>query len=239
MKKEMRKIKGKKAVGSHIEIIMSFVLFFGFVVFLLIFMRPTKQSTLPGSVVSGLHDSFRQKVYTNLTEVFLKTEHFGGSCFFVNLREDLFTYDFSNSLVNVAGGGNVDSKLEPGGGLQVMAGEGSYEVMFSPEFVDEDVSCSSGSGSDGVGFLLGGIGEKQLVSNKELLKMKQKYEEGYEDLKNDLNFPSAFDFAIVSDVVVVQRVIPEQAEVKARDYVEEVLFEDGTIKNVRFTFKVW
>lgn len=223
---------------THIEVIIAFVLFFAFVAFLLIYIRPYDTTTLSGSVVSAFYDSFKQQSYTNLTMFFLKADYEGKqACFYIELDRNLFEFSFSDakSLVKPVKGGVVPSTLDTERLYIEKTGE-FYNVLISPDFTpDSSFSC----GEKFTDYELGSINEKQLVSNKSLFDLKERYEKGYALLREDLNLPETFDFAIVSDLVVMQKNIPEKAEVVARDYVEEVLLQDGTVISEKFTLMVW
>ncbi|MBT3398206.1 hypothetical protein HN630_01790 [archaeon] len=232
----MRRLNKKGA--AHFEMIVSFVLFVGFIFFLLIFIRPYGTTTLSGSVVLTLFDSFEERAHTNLTRIFLKANNVGGGgCFYVNLPSEMFGYELTKSLVRGVDDNERNSKMV-GEELSIDATDEFYKVAISPDF-DNDVlpTCT-----ELMGFTLGSVVEQRAISYRRLEEMNALYDSNYEKLKEDLNFPEAFDFSIVSlDLpdIVMQGVVPDTGEIVAQDYVEEVLFENGTMINARFTLKVW
>ena len=239
MKEGLRSVISKRG-ASHFEMIVAFVLFFSFVIFLLIYIKPYKTGTLQGSVIAGLHDSFRAESETNLSKFFLKANNtdsgfFPEGCFQINLDSGLFGYIFTEVLVKNASGDIRDSKLEGSGGLDVDATDVFYYVLISPDFDDSVYDCSRVLDD----YALGSIDEKRVISYNQLLELKNRYENDYANLKKDMNFPEAYDFSVVSDLIIMEGVVPEEGDIVANDFIEEVLFVNGTIVNQRFTLKVW
>ncbi len=219
--------------------IISFVLFGGFVFFLLLFIRPYNTTTLSGSVVAALYDSFEEQAHTNLSSIFLKTNNSDVSgCFYLDLPEGLFRFTMTESLVKNIGELKVDSSVDAGGKLAIDSEEIFYRVFISPVFNDSDlVGCGEVSN-----FTLGSFIERRLVSYDSLVSMSDKYNSDYSDLKRDLNFPEAFEFSILSETlpeINMEKLVPSNENVQARSYLEEVLFENGTIINAKFNLLVW
>ncbi|MAH46211.1 hypothetical protein CMI37_10300 [Candidatus Pacearchaeota archaeon] len=235
--------RGKKGAG-HLEMITAFVLFFTFVVFLLIYIKPYKIGTLQGSVVAGLHDSFEEQTETELVRFFLQSydpaEGTPDPCVKNSLDQSWFQYDLTNSLVKGVNGLEKDSFFDEAlSELQIGSIDRYYYVMVSSVFDESDVIV----GCDLMLPELGDIDEKKIISHKKLMKMHDAYygiEGSYADLKEEMNFPEAYDFSIVSDLITMEGVVPEEGDIVAEDFIEEVLFsEDGRIINERFTLKVW
>ncbi len=67
----------------------------------------------------------------------------------------------------------------------------------------------------------------------------QRYENDYENLRNDYGVPDVFDFGISSEIITMEREITGNPDVVVTDFVERVIFADGQIRNVRFSFSVW
>ena len=238
-------IKNNKA-AAHFEMIFSFVFFTGFVFFLFMVLTPEDTSTLSGSVISALYDSFEEEVYTNLSSMFLKANYTGEvTCFKIILPEDIFAYSLSggNSRVVTFSGDDVDSSLvssSVGGTLNINNSDTFFRVSVSPEFDDEDVE-----GCDPLEhYELGSVLERRVVSYSALEAMAVKYSENYEGLRSDLRVPGIFDFSIVSENMSNIDMkplfgVPDSVEVMAQNYVMEVLNKNGELRNERFTLKIW
>jgi hypothetical protein len=237
-------IRQKKG-SSHFEMIAAFVLFFGFVFFLLVFVKPYKTTTLSGSVVLALYDSFEAETYTTLTSVFLmvdSTQYYEdnseSTCFNVRFPGEIFGFGFSGSLVLSVEGEILNSSIGVDGLLEIQGNETFYQVFISPDFTDEVLSDCG----EIPNYVLGSLIDRRLVSYKGLGILKQKYDSDYSGLKDDLRFPQTFEFSITSaefPELNMEQLIPLNEEVQAKDFLREVLFENGTIVNSRFNFRVW
>lgn len=235
--------RDRRGAGSHYEMVISFVLFILFVTFLLIYIRPTDTTRLSESVISAFHDSFLDEVEVDLTRIFLRanSSEVSGSCFYVELDDDLvgFNPDSSTTYVKDFNGdyresGLVGNSLSLENGANFDINRTCYRVLVSSVFENSLTGC--GLLED---YRVGSVFNEKIISNRSLFEMKEEYELGYDGLKDDLRIPEAFDFAISSDVVVMERNIPDGVEVVAKEYLEEVLYEDGEIRNEVFVLKVW
>ena len=235
----MTKKKRLKKVGAaHLEMIISFVFFMGFVFFLFTVLQPYDMTTLSSSVVAGLYDSFEEKIHTNLTDMFLKANYAGpSSCFYIQLPNEIFTYKFTKSLVKDVSDVKIESEFE-NDNLNINSNEVFYKIAISPEFDSNSLSgCEQLSN-----YSLGSLIERRVSSYNSLINMSNKYENDYEGLKHDLNVPEVFDFGVVCKElpeINMERLIPSLGDVVSRDYILEVLKNTGEVINARFTIKVW
>ncbi len=231
----------EKRGSGHFEMIVSFVFFVGFVFFLFVVLRTNSSVRISGAVVSGLYDSFEEEVYTNLSNVFLKTNYSGsGSCFNVSLPGRIFVYGLGtgDSYVTNLGGSDIDSGLD--GDLNLDVGDNFFRVAISPEFSDDGISGCEVLND----YELGSIDERRVIFYGALVSMASEYYVDYEGVKDDLRVPDVFDFAIVPETLTAvkmepQNGIPDSVEIVVRDYVVEVLYANGTVINERFSFKIW
>ncbi len=236
----MRGLINKKG-ASHFEMIISFVFFIGFVFFLFVFLKPHDTSTLSSAVITGLYDSFEEKVSTNLSNVFLKTNYTeGNSCFYIQLPEGGFVYAIAdgNSRVTKLSGDSVNSNLV-GGGLSIESGESFFRVAISPEFEGGTIE-----GCDVLSdYELGQPVERKVISYSVLKEINESYFSNYNELKKELKVPAIFDFAIVAENLPIKMEprngVPDSVEVMAQDYIAEVLKSDGTLINEKFSLKIW
>jgi hypothetical protein len=239
-------MRGKKG-AAHFEMIFSIVFFVGFVFFLFLVLKPQDTSTLSGSVIAALYDSFEDKAYTNLSSVFLRADYEAGetSCFKIELPGRIFAYAINDedSYVTDLDGVKANSDLKSsasGGDLKVQKTGNFFRVSISPEFNDSNMGDCDFLDS----YQLGSIVERRVISYSALQEMSERYRTDYEGLKADLRLPGIFDFAIaVENMSSVnmepQFGVPEGINVIAQDYVVEVLKKDGKLTNERFILKIW
>lgn len=234
----MREVVGKRG-ASHFEMIISFVFFIGFVFFIFTVLKPYDTSTLSGTVVAGLYDSFEEMAKTNLSNVFLKVNYTVGSgCFYIQLPSEIFSYPMSNSHVTKLSGEEINSSLM-GNKLKIVKGENFFRVAISPEFNNETiVGCSIPSD-----YELGQPVEREVISYSALVKMNESYFSDYEKLKRELKVPAIFDFAIIAESLPIkmepQHGAPDLVDVIAHDYVVGVLRSDGSLTNEKFSLRIW
>jgi len=207
-------MEGKRG-SSHIEMIMSFVLFVGFTFFLITFIQPARETSLEESLLFALQTKF----FENVTIV-----------------EKIVLVNFTNECSSPC------SPSELGGTYNISERVGAngcfYHIYTSNEFKG---STNSISGCSDKNYLMGYIEKKEVLSNDTIKKMEQKYMSNYDGLKVDLGIPPSIDFAIIVNGYLedMTRQVPDTVEVKAGAYKYPVLFSNGSIQNKEFIIKIW
>lgn len=225
---------GKKGAALHIEMVLSFILFVGFIMFVLLYIKPYNQTPLPDSIVTGVHDLFESYVSTNLTTMFLHSNSSG--CFSINLANiDLN----SGSVVRNISGQLVPSFLS-GNKINIQSSENFFRIYLSPDLTpSSSISCALLPSTN---YSIGSSDKTTLISYLKLQQIRQEYENNYNILKQELNVPDRFDFTIsanLSSPYELSKPIPQEATVFARGYMHQVLYPDGTIENKEFIIKAW
>jgi hypothetical protein len=223
-----------KRGSAHLEMILSFVIFIGFIFFILIFIRPYGQSTLATSVSSGIYENFKQNTSTELTTLFLKLNGSHAGCINISLPSDMMKYDAISSAV-YGNGVKIDSVINSNILSIGETNEDSLYVYISPEFSPATLSACSTYND----YTWGGILEEKAISNRSLFEMAERYENDYDGLKSELGVPGIFEFGISSEILTMERTIPKNLDVIVKEYNEKVVFASGEIKNVRFRFSLW
>ena len=101
-----------KRGSSHFEMIVAFIFFTGFFFFLFTALKPADSSALSNSVITGLRGSFEDKVYTNLSNVFLKVDNsVTDACVYIVIPDEIFSYEMipDGSSVTELGGSIVQA----------------------------------------------------------------------------------------------------------------------------------
>jgi hypothetical protein len=231
-------LKSRRGLSHHIEMIFAFVLFITFVFFVLIFVSPADNNYLSDSVVSGVNYNFFESSKVNLFRFFINVSNSNGlgDCFKFEIPSGLISDDFNSSFVGVVNSGFVGSSVDDNFLYVSDINNNSYYVLLSDEFMNGDLSGCSVVGSYNYSF--GSFREDEVLSFSKLRDLKSKYDSDYEELKVQLAIPSVFDFAIISDIIKMERDVFSY-EVLAREYVYPVLLEDGSIKIERFSIRLW
>jgi hypothetical protein len=211
-----------KRGSSHLEIIISFVLFVGFSVFLMTYLQPTQQTSLQDSILFGLKNKFFDGITTNVSIAFVK-------------KGDNSTQWPTCSILPVCKPKEVAGSYWVG---ELITGTCFYRVYVSNEF-----SLSGGTDSCFTSNYTIGFVEVQIVSsNRSLYAVNQKYFSNYDGLKQDLGVPVSVDFSIETrglETYSMTKQIPDDADVVAGLYRQPVLYANGTIVNQDFTIKIW
>ncbi|VVB80245.1 Uncharacterised protein [uncultured archaeon] len=211
---------GKKKAASHIEIIFSFILFVGFVFFLLYFIQPFRTQTLQDSVLISLKDSVFNSVSVNLTSV----------------------------LVNFSDGApknkpcRLNSTLVPGtenmGVINISTTRPEFSYLYysdSPDILLQNLSACNKNRD----YPLGNINNLVVLSDYELQNFTDKYTNNYSLLKEELGLLPNTDFSIRSSRYSMEKEPPEQVSVIAGVYRRLVLYGNGTLINEDFIIRVW
>jgi hypothetical protein len=237
----------KKRGAAHFEMIFSFVFFVGFIFFLVITLKPYDDTTLSTAVSQDIYNSFFEKTSTNLTSIFLNTTVSPTSpstCFSVTLPNRLFKNKFNSSRVRSVLAADVITASvdvsDPEITLNVKANASAFNVLFSSTF--GDVSISGCDILDDGEYFTGNIIENKVISYDLLKDLNASYYSDYDSLKSDFNVPEILDFGIVFDDnglgFNMERFIPDEGNVVARDYLIEILRNENII-NTRVIVKVW
>ena len=234
-----------KKGSSHLEMILAFILFIGFISFLFFNLKPYDTAILPVSLANGVHYSLEKMIKTNLTVTSVKLTgvNLNFKCFKVDIPGKYFKYDFSKQLVKDESGIKVASGVSSSGNNREIFIEGMenyYKIYFSPElneFVYLETTCLDPQSS-----IIGSITEKEISSYKKLMELNAKYSSDYESLKSELGIPAIFDFEIISldnPEINMETDVPNSIDVIAVEKVFEILNGDGEIINSRIVVRIW
>jgi len=234
-----------KRGASHLEVILSFVIFVTFVLFLIIFLSPTENTDLSDSIILRIQDSFEKEATIELATLFVKSTDAG--C--VNV-------DFSG--LGLDGGSLVYDAIPSQGrqGRGITASINSYDSSFS----SDTVSFESESAEDAfyvaisdefalnsqdicttgvVDHETGSLEYETIISNNSAYSLKARYDSDYDLLKQELNIPVGVDFAIVTKDYQMETNVPEGVDVIAKTFNYQVLYVNGTKEYQQVIFKIW
>jgi len=228
----------------HFEMIISFVFFAGFVSFLFFTIEPYDSSTLPYSALNALETSFNEYLEEDLISFSIYIANPGNGCYDVVIEnEDLKKVPPDDAGSAVIGGGNELGSMVSIGPTETTlsfnedSGVNLYKAFISKGLPNDNVvSCTTLSDN------LASFEEKKIIPKSNLENMKDEYVNSYAELKEKLKIPGIFDFEIISvDLggLDMKRDVPVSLEVIASESTYEVLLENGTIINSRFTLRIW
>ena len=215
---EIKKLS-KKSQG-HVEVILSFALFIGAILFIFLFINP----------------SFKEDEKTNIEQVTDKViNNISLEIGRLSIISDSNCYDYE--LTDNYGISFVETKKD-----------NEFIIYFSDKnFVFNDtnpnkinpVLCPENS------YNIGVFSEEDMIVYNETVDFKAKYESDYEKLKEDIGISDDFSFEI-KDVdgqaingLSASRNIPGNVNVNAIEFPIRVIDENGIIHEFLFNIRVW
>lgn len=238
-------MKNKKAM-SHVEMIISFIIFIGFISFLLVVFNPLKIASPSSSYLDVTENRILKNVSTNLTIISMKINSsiYGsiGNCFSINKTEDTGEIITENNKSEI-----INSKISEDKILIEKSGD-FYRLYFSEEFENTNSGGLTGCyvlQEDE--YLLGVSRFYEVISNISLSNLFKDYDENYLQLKETLGLKNDFYISVKESSKNSAAILspkeekykPTGVNVLARDIPISILFKDGSIKAAIMNLQVW
>jgi len=235
-------LKSKRSQG-HIEMIISFIVFVGFVGVLLFFLNPLENSSyIDYAVLDITEEVLMQDWAVEYSVVSLTLDSPEGNCFRVpnelGLTGDLVVYDEGNNkkIGNVAG-----SDLYIDG-----SSYRHYKIYSSDSFSDGSLSgCNSLEGNNAV---FGTKNTFNTVFYEDIEAFVEEYYSDYEGLKDRLGLSNDFIVNVFTQPLVdveadllmnASRFVPRVVEVTARDLVVVAINNDAQQIPIIINIQAW
>jgi hypothetical protein len=230
-------MKGKK--GTHVEIVLSFVLFVGAVFFIfLIFEKDFSVKSTPSSFIS-FKENLKEEIKANLTSITIN----------VPTPSSQNCIVLSNFLSNFNGLSKIIARDElqkieadiQGNDLFLNSGGGKlYFIYNSSEFQEESSSLSNCENSE---YSLGQVKKQEIIFESKILNLTSEYEQNYEQLKTKLKIPKNrnFGFSFIysnNTVISTKEAIPE-VNVYAEEETIIYITNEGEIQVGKLIFRIW
>ena len=229
--------KGDKR-GSHVEVMISFVIFIGFVLFLLSILMPSvgtqKDKT---KIFQGIEIGILNKVSSNMTVIDTNIGDIGQNC--VNLDNFMSNTGIgSNIIVKDSYGKTVSSNIN-GDSIQITrtsTADKFFKIYYSSEFESLNTSgtCSL------INYSIGLTKTSQYVFERKFIEMMS---ENQDTLKNEINVPDGIGYGygiILSNGTTIET---QEGTLSANVYVKETPIEyvdlDGNIMEGYIKTKIW
>jgi len=227
---------------SHVEAILSFVLFTGFLIFAFFFFSPFSGNRL----LDSSNDYAVREIMNNVTidmesyAIVLKDVVPLG---IVGIRIDSGV-EMAIARIEDNDGIHIPSQEDIGIVYFDNTGFDFITMMFSEDF-------SEGSVENGVfliedtDYTISSSEKRNVVSEKRISDLRDNYEDDYLKLKNKFNLPGRVDFGFVlqfgpEDEIVASRPVPEGLEVIVTQERVEVIRElDGSIVFADLLVSAW
>lgn len=231
-------MKNKKGV-THIEIILSFIIFTGFLIFVIAIFRPF-------NILSNDRENadFAERAILNYSEI---PVDFITLSLMTNIPSDK-CFSFNSDLTKIA--------VKNESGFRIMAKSDSnnlhiensgkfYYIYSSPEIIEYstlDISKCKPIQKDS-DFKLGLFRSLKMLSNSSLTRLKEKYNSDYEGLKKDLAINFDFSFAVKDSQGVIlinaNKTIPSRLGVSSQEMPVQIIYSNGEFKLGIMSVRTW
>ncbi len=247
--------KQDKRGVAHIEIIVSFVIFVGFLIFLFATLNPIKEIRIDESIFNSIKYNIENykdlKTEINYVSIMLDSEP--SNCFMIDTSKiDELGCTASHIIVK-----NADGEIED---ASIMSNVIMVNLVASSDNKFHTIYCSNSLTNTPIGcsgslkeYELGIIQKEEVISVEKLkTEIFDKYEnkEDYENIKQDLRIPLKNDFGLRirdgKDIIEYEGVEfnalknpPSAEKVLSKSYSIKILYPNADIKNVIMDILFW
>jgi len=252
MNKKIKYFIGDKR-GSHVGVILSFVIFITCVIFLYIIINPAvKTSEDKTSILEYVENQILENVSANFTSTSIQISSSANpttKC--IKLQDLLILTEMGSSRIRV--------KNESYGIQQAYFGTGEdfgaliinrnnsdnlfFRIYYSPEFGKlEESSMSSCTEINYENYSIGVIQNGVYAFEEKLYTLIEDYQNHYEQLKTDLKIPSAYEFGLSftkSDGTAISVGNAGDTAVYAEEIPFQYIDEDANVQSGFINIKIW
>jgi len=235
-------LKNKKAQG-HIEMILSFVIFIGFILAIFFLFVPAKHTPIDYAIF----DKVQMKILENLsfqyqTASLILNSNFADSCFAV---EDPFNIS-SNVLVQDLNG-DIKKVKKDGGKIYIAHTSNNryYKLYFSDNFNSPRLSSEECLNLEKANYSFGVLSSEQRVLYENLEILNKTYLTDYPKLKQLIGFGNDFDFIIIdknrnilfNESLSLHKL--KKANVLSREFPLAIIDKNASKRDLLFILEVW
>lgn len=244
-------MKSKKGL-SHVEVIISFFIFVGFVLFLFVIINPFKKN-ISDDVLNSALLNIDENLTTNISTVSINlnnsadiTNIYSKGCFEIDLFPAIDCNSNRNVIVKDINGKILNANLDLiQHKLLISATTNSfYTIYCSEEIIPQSLTQTDCPMLDSENYSLGIINFRSLWSNSKLLGFNQSYYNDYPNLKAQI-VPQGTEFGlIVTDIngnVYTKNLntIPKGISVKSNTLPVDILYNNATTLTYAERVYVW
>ena len=228
LNKSKMKLNMNKRSQSHVEMIISFLLFIGVVILLFIFLNPVSQPESKTLIMDNVKKILIQNMSLNIGKLSIITNETG-----VNECYDFNSGDYSEN----------SPEDSPRKYIEIAEAPRKYTIIFSEGFSNNNApkkmeNCNSGS------YILGSYSEEKIIVYEKVISIKKSYNSIYSSLKRLLGISNDFSFGFrdfngneISELSVSKNV--SSTERKSEDIPVRVINSSGSIQELILNIKAW
>lgn len=227
---------------EHVEVILAFVLFIGFLIFGLYFFNPLKSDRVLDSSLFYAFDEIVGNTSSSTLTYGVSLNQTGAprNISFALSRSDIPGNGF---IIESAGGQRLRGSYS--GGILSVDRNGSdfFYVRFGP-FAAQTTSINGAIPLVyGENYTLSSSDRAQLVSEEKMRALNASYYSHYDGVRTSFNLPRRVDFGaeltFTNYTLQLTRMIPEGFEVASKSERVEVLLIDGGTEFANLIVRVW
>lgn len=210
----MRKKETK--AQSHVEMMLSFVIFIGALIFIFIFLNPFAKTGEKVSII----DDIQKIVVKNMSSEIGKLSVIGDS----GIVDYAFPLEYGNNFVEVQ---------------ETFSNPIKCQLYFSDVFGAGTQTCQFTS------YALGVYSKEEIIVWDKIISLKQNYETNYNGLKSLLDISDDFSFSFKNigggeiGVLSVSKDPPVGVNVGSKDFPVRVIDSLGNINELILNIRVW
>lgn len=233
----------KRKAQEHIETVLAFTIFVGFLIALLLFFNPVRQSSSSLAVLDDVQTKIMKNIsgsYSILSLIISETANLG-SCFSV---VDIVGFGSKVWVINSKRELIASSMSSSGKNLNI-AGTGRYYVIYFNSTDNFNSPALSGNcnplGLEDYDF--GIINSETSVMFERLLELNESYTSDYNKLKTDLGVNGDFSFVVLNETngIIMQQSIQRVKGLNVLSRSVPILAVDKNLqkKQIILNLQVW
>lgn len=212
--------KRRKKAQGHIEIILSFVIFVGFLLFLFAFMNPFAK-TKPVYIMDDIEKAIIKNISAEIGKLSVIVKE-TGDCYDIS---KIVTYKKTEEKIRV---------------VKDIENPRKYIVYYGTDFIEDNPACNYN-----INYDLGIYSRETIVIHEKIAKLKTDYASDYNNLKSWWGITNDFMFS-VEDLdgnqipeLSVDKKIPKTINVESKGIPIRTINTSGQIKELILNIKVW
>ncbi len=205
-----------KTAQSHVEIMLSFIIFIGALIFIFIFLNPFAKTGEKVSII----DDIQKIVVKDISSEIGKLSVIGDS----GTIDYVFPSEYGNNFVEVQ---------------ETFSNPIKCQLYFSDIFGSGTQTCQFTS------YALGVYSKEEMIVWDKIISLKQSYETDYNGLKSLLEISDDFSFSFKNigggeiGALNVSKNPPIGVNVESKDFPVRVIDSSGNINELILNIKVW
>jgi lipopolysaccharide export LptBFGC system permease protein LptF len=194
--------KIEKKGGGHIEIILSFVIFIGFISFILYFLNPFQQQDLTEGYLQIIENRILENISTELVSITLVLDENEENC--VSIKSPLSEKRKDYNLISKNQKEKIitSSAQNPKGKVLIKPNnENVFFLYFNEDFVEHSDNLDDCEEIEPDKYQFGMRVLSQIVSlpriNESKRNLKERFNEEYNELKEKIGLPASIEFDLM------------------------------------------